>query len=190
MLIGNNVKQPTTCSSYTPEVSYTWNTTSYRSAKQTAGRSEGDVLAFQDGIDSNDGVFNGFFTGPINTWNETTKNGEMFTLKNAFTGVATSNGHATEIKTNFNPTGSTSTVSAQGSNFFYFSGSKLYFHKLTDSTTNVTTTVTTTASGATNVNNNTHNVYHYQNFTVAALSNITGVGTGANQIDASDIILF
>ncbi len=110
-------------------------------------------MAFQDGIDSNDGVFNGFFTGPINTWNETTKNGEMFTLKNAFTGVATSDGHATEIKTNFNPTGSTSTV-IEGSG-------------------------ETAAS-----------VYHYQNFTVAAMSGITGVGTGENQIDASDIILF
>ena len=66
----------------------------------------------------------------------------------------------------------------------------MYFHKLTDLTTNVTTTVTTTARGATNVNNNTHNMYHYQNFTVAALSTITGVGTGENQIDASDIILF
>ena len=134
-------------------------------------------MAFQDGIDSNDGVFNGFFTGPINTWNETTKNGEMFTLKNAFTGVATSDGHATEIKTNFNPTGSTSTVLAEGSNFFYFSGSKLYFHKLTD--------LTIEGSGETAAS-----VYHYQNFTVAAMSGITGVGTGDNQIDASNIILF
>ena len=167
-------------------------------------RSEGDALAFQDGADRHDLSINGFYDGGINI-----ETGTHFTAPAAtgsptatltyqfldvFSGVATVDGHVTQIRSgttlaalslaNGSGTYSYSVGTTLGalttgifSNFFYFSGSTLFFHKVTDAGT--------FTSGMVGEND----VFFF-NFSVAQLSGITGVGTGAGEIDVTDIILF
>ena len=116
-----------------------------------------------------------------------------------FRSVATVDGHVTAVKVltagSVTTSATAQSASALLSNYFYVltnatTGTQaanmvLWFHKATNAFSTTTTGLTTTTGVS-----GTFNHIQYQNNSVAHLSGITGLGTGANQLDVTDIVLF